>query len=196
MDNLHRSLLLFILLKTFSHLVAIPHGMNVTESIFASALFEGEGSFAPQMAGGAGMDDFGGIDPNMEPELALALRLSAEEARVAARQTSEDAPSAEDNTNMAVDGMDFDDELAQAIALSMMDANNASTSNMASSVSPDKQVAQESQPIASTSFEDDIDDVSIIICFLYTYKYMLFDLSYLSKSVNMLFCRIWLCNKH
>lgn len=31
--------------------------------------------------GGGGLDEFGGVDPNMDPELAMALRVSMEEER-------------------------------------------------------------------------------------------------------------------
>ena len=39
------------------------------------------GSGTMDGSGGSGADDFGNIDPSLEPELAMALRVSAEEAR-------------------------------------------------------------------------------------------------------------------
>lgn len=66
------------------------------------------GATAGGGAGGGGADDFGGVDPNMDPELAMALRVSMEEER--ARQESEaaadpapDAGAAASNTGMDVD---------------------------------------------------------------------------------------------
>jgi 26S proteasome regulatory subunit N10 len=33
------------------------------------------------MGGGGAFDEYGGIDPSMDPELAMAIRVSTEEAR-------------------------------------------------------------------------------------------------------------------
>lgn len=33
------------------------------------------------MGGGGAFDDYGGVDPSMDPELAMAIRASTEEAR-------------------------------------------------------------------------------------------------------------------
>jgi len=46
------------------------------------------GAPAGAPAAGAGFADFGGIDPNLDPELAMALRISLEEER--ARQVNDD----------------------------------------------------------------------------------------------------------
>ena len=35
----------------------------------------------PSGVGGGAFDDYGGVDPSMDPELAMAIRASTEEAR-------------------------------------------------------------------------------------------------------------------
>jgi len=67
---------------TASHLVVVPPGPTLTDALVASPIFQEDG--AP-MGGGRGFDY--GVDPNDDPELALALRVSMEEQR--ARQEAE-----------------------------------------------------------------------------------------------------------
>lgn len=65
--------------------------MSPINAIIGSAVMQGEGGGAAMMGGGAGaaagggesgdFDMFGGIDPEMDPELAMAIRVSTEEAR-------------------------------------------------------------------------------------------------------------------
>lgn len=72
----------------FSHLITVPAGVSPANALLsspimysASGLHSGAGG-----AGGNGGDNFemfGGIDPDMDPELAMVLRVSAEEARAA-----------------------------------------------------------------------------------------------------------------
>lgn len=93
----------------FSNLVTIPQGCNPADVLVASPVVsEGAGMMGTAggfgdggvpggqtgaAPGGGGMDDFGGVDPNMDPELAMALRVSMEEER--ARQEQEaSAPAA------------------------------------------------------------------------------------------------------
>ncbi|GAU92114.1 hypothetical protein RvY_04239 [Ramazzottius varieornatus] len=72
-----------------SHLVSIPPGPQLTDALRNSAVIQGEDG-----AGGVNMGAPGfefGMDPNDDPELALALRVSMEEQR--ARQESEVRPA-------------------------------------------------------------------------------------------------------
>ncbi|KAJ3131889.1 Kinesin-like protein kifc1 [Physocladia obscura] len=112
-----------------SHLVTIPPGPHVLSDILISSPILADEDGAPPAgfsAAGAGGFEFG-IDPSLDPELALALRISMEEER--ARQealnggggtSSGGAPEA-----MAVDSgagelaAAGDDELAAALAISM-----------------------------------------------------------------------------
>eukprot|EP01018_Ginkgo_biloba_P034633 Gb_09279 [translate_table: standard] len=93
-----------------SHIVHVPAGPNVlTDVLISSSIFTGDGeagsgfavaaaagaaAAAAAAAGGAGGFDFG-VDPNLDPELALALRVSMEEERArqeaAAKRAAEDA---------------------------------------------------------------------------------------------------------
>lgn len=124
-----------------SHLVTVPPGMILSDSLFGSPIFQGEGgggygggdgdAAASTGGGGGGGFEFG-IDPSLDPELALALRVSMEEER--ARQTAANAgsgtaieavPAAEGSAQgqaQASEGpvpMDEDALLQQALAMSM-----------------------------------------------------------------------------
>lgn len=124
-----------------SHLVTVPPGMILSDSLFGSPIFQGEGAggygggadgeAAGAGGGGGGGFEFG-IDPSLDPELALALRVSMEEER--ARQTAANAASGEtgeavpaaagasEGQSQAADTpvpMDEDALLQQALAMSM-----------------------------------------------------------------------------
>jgi len=93
------------LLPSYSHLVSIPVGCVPADMLITSpivnenmsdgggASMEGFGAAPSGAAGFAAGGEFGGVDPNMDPELAMALRVSMEEER--ARQESEAAPAPE-----------------------------------------------------------------------------------------------------
>ncbi|KAH8373527.1 hypothetical protein KR009_012399, partial [Drosophila setifemur] len=70
---------------TGSHLVSVPRGSALSDALLSSPIIQGEDGL-----GGAGLGgnvfEFG-VDPNEDPELALALRVSMEEQRQ--RQESE-----------------------------------------------------------------------------------------------------------
>lgn len=64
---------------TGSHLVSVPRGSQLQEALISSPIIQGEDGL-----GGAGLSRAGfefGVDPNEDPELALALRVSMEEQR-------------------------------------------------------------------------------------------------------------------
>eukprot|EP00850_Spirogloea_muscicola_P002431 SM000009S23560 [mRNA] locus=s9:718272:721298:+ [translate_table: standard] len=94
-----------------SHLVHVPSGPNVlSDVLISSPIFTGDGeggsgfaaaaaagAAAAAAAGGAGASGAGydfGVDPNLDPELALALRVSMEEER--ARQEAAAKRAAEE----------------------------------------------------------------------------------------------------
>lgn len=70
---------------TGSHLVIVPPGPNITDALVQSPIMQSEDGAPIPRIGGGGFDF--GIDPNDDPELALALRVSMEEQR--ARQEAE-----------------------------------------------------------------------------------------------------------
>ena len=151
------------------HLVTIPAGVLPSDVLVTSPILRADGGGGGGMgmgdAGGAGASggggdgfaDFGGVDPNMDPELAMALRVSMEEERarqerVAAAAANENpnqeektgddaAPAAGDSNNNAepmdaaavapsAGDMDEDALLQQALAMSMAE-NQAATEGTA-----------------------------------------------------------------
>jgi len=71
---------------TSSHLVTIPPGPHLSDALVSSPIVQGEDGVGGAAAGGGGGYEFG-VDPNDDPELALALRVSMEEQR--ARQQAD-----------------------------------------------------------------------------------------------------------
>ncbi|PSC70513.1 26S proteasome non-ATPase regulatory subunit 4-like protein [Micractinium conductrix] len=137
-----------------SHLVTVPPGTILSDMLFSTPIFMEEGSGgggAAAAEGGAPAPrsnvvdgfDYGelGVDPTLDPELALALRVSMEEERarqaaaaVAAQQAGGEGGAAAEGAageaaagaaaggeaeGMAIDAMDEDALLQQALALSM-----------------------------------------------------------------------------
>ena len=78
-----------------SHLVTVPQGGVLSDSLFGSSICQTDGGAGYGAPGGDGGEAGGsyqfGVDPNLDPELALALRVSMEEEQ--ARQTT--GPSGE-----------------------------------------------------------------------------------------------------
>lgn len=76
-----------ILTKSGSHLIVVPPGVAPSDALISSPIFQGDdGGLAQAMAASTGGDanpfaEYGGVNPDLDPELAMALRLSAEEAR-------------------------------------------------------------------------------------------------------------------
>ncbi|CCW72252.1 unnamed protein product [Phytomonas sp. Hart1] len=104
-----------------SRLLSVPKDANLTDVLMGSTIFHDEEIFSPERGGGASVGF--GVDPNVDPELAMALRLSLEEeeqrqAANATRPTT--APVETDISNMSEEEM-----LRRALALSMEDAPSA-----------------------------------------------------------------------
>jgi 26S proteasome regulatory subunit N10 len=104
------------------HFVPVPAGVLPSDVVASSPILAGGGAFAAAAAGfgaGAGGADgdfgFGGIDPNMDPELAMALRVSMEEERARQeRMAAAAAPVEESGLSMEEEAL-----LQQALAMSM-----------------------------------------------------------------------------
>jgi hypothetical protein len=71
-----------------SHLITVPAGVSPANAIVSSPIMHLGGMMGADGMGGAGaaaggdnFDMYGGIDPTMDPELAMAIRASTEEAR-------------------------------------------------------------------------------------------------------------------
>lgn len=132
------------------HLVTIPAGVLPSDVLVTSPILRGDGggggggggaggAASGGGGGGDGFGDFGGVDANMDPELAMALRVSMEEERArqeraAAAQATAAAESSEGKEeekgdaaaggDAAADAADeeMNDEdalLQQALAMSM-----------------------------------------------------------------------------
>lgn len=117
-----------------SHLVTIPPGPHILSDILIpSPIIAGEDGVPAGFTAGGGSNFEFGVDPNLDPELALALRISLEEEK--ARQEAEAAKAAgaagatqeTQATSMDIDkavGNDNqndkteDDALVQALAMS------------------------------------------------------------------------------
>lgn len=92
------------------HLVTIPAGVLPSDVLVSSPIVHGGGGGMGSSGGGGisaggsgggggagGFAEFGGVDPNMDPELAMALRVSMEEER--ARQERAAAAAAQESNN-------------------------------------------------------------------------------------------------
>lgn len=84
-----------------SHLITVPVGTVLSDCLYGSPIFGtedggfgGGGGGATGEAGGGGAYEFG-VDPNLDPELALALRVSLEEER-ARQAAATDAAAAQE----------------------------------------------------------------------------------------------------
>jgi 26S proteasome regulatory subunit N10 len=110
---------------TASHLVVVPPGPTLTDALMASPIFQEDG--APVGGGGRGFDF--GVDPNDDPELALALRVSMEEQR--ARQEAESRNTVMDEGTEATSNEEK--MLEKALAMSRPETGGAGTSGGESS---------------------------------------------------------------
>lgn len=137
---------------TSSHLVTIPPGPHLTDALVSSPVVQGEDGAGGAVASSGGGFEFG-VDPNDDPELALALRVSMEEQR--ARQQAEAgggktedgaegeakaaAPAEEDTSEEAM--------LQRALAMSM-DTGEAGAAASGSAGTPDLAAMTEEEQIA------------------------------------------------
>ncbi len=105
-----------------SHIVTIPPGPHIlSDMILTSPIVSGEDGPPPGFGGGGGEGFEFGVDPSLDPELALALRISMEEEK--ARQEATSKPEPKDEK------LEGDDMLAQALAMSEPAAKPATVRN-------------------------------------------------------------------
>jgi len=163
-----------------SHLVTIPPGPHLSDALVSSPIVQGEdGSGA--LPTGSGYEF--GVDPNEDPELALALRVSMEEQR--ARQEAENATSggaqageegaqapaagAADQAAPASATEEDDPVLARALAMSV--GESAAAEPDLSAMTEDEQIAYamrmsmqaeegSSGPAATSEEKMDVDEPS------------------------------------
>jgi 26S proteasome regulatory subunit N10 len=135
-----------------SHLVIVPAGILPSDVLASSPIIHGDdgggGGGGGAAAGGGGdgggnFAQYGGVNPDLDPELAMALRVSMEEER--ARQesapaepaaaetpaagTATPAPAVKEEAGMADAEEDEDDMLAKALAMSQAEGGEAMDTN-------------------------------------------------------------------
>ena len=158
-----------------SHYVEVSTGTIASDVIRQSAIVGGSSSGG----GGAGSDnfaEFGGIDPNLDPELAMALRVSMEEARQQANtggNGSDSNNTASDNSNnnsgsstttMDVQGGEDEDALLQqalqmSMAQAMGETNTMDVVNDDDQGEDDDEAAQLAAALAMSTNNNDTTEV-------------------------------------
>jgi len=152
--------------KNNSHLVHVPPGEILSDVLISSPIICEEGS-----APGISSDPFGGVDPNLDPELAHVLQVSLEEERVrraeadakkereknqdkekgvetVSEKTTESTPNesvSHPTTDVEMADIDDDVELVRAIELSLAGKSSSEA---------EKTQSQEEKP------KEDLKDVS------------------------------------
>jgi 26S proteasome regulatory subunit N10 len=102
-----------------SHFALIPPGPGLlSDQLVSSPILNGDGSGGSGGVGGGDSGDTGnsfefGIDPSVDPELALALRMSMEEEK--ARQEKRDKEQADAAAKDSLSGIKEEDEAAQPL---------------------------------------------------------------------------------
>jgi len=144
---------------TSSHLVTVPPGPHLSDALVSSPIVQGEDGAGGAVATGGGGFEFG-VDPNDDPELALALRVSMEEQR--ARQQAETGAGAEggaaakpaEPAGETPDASNEEALLQRALAMSM-DTGEAMEEAADASAAP-KPGAREPRDLASMTEEEQI----------------------------------------
>mmetsp|Transcript_19629 Transcript_19629/g.25418 ORF Transcript_19629/g.25418 Transcript_19629/m.25418 type:complete len:375 (+) Transcript_19629:56-1180(+) len=114
-----------------SHLVSVPPGVVLSDVLISSPIVQGEGGTTN--TGMAGNQEFPGVDANLDPELALALRVSMEEERArqqraASGGTNNDTSKEDDppiQEHPVQDEENEDTLLQRALEMSMMEAQQS-----------------------------------------------------------------------
>ncbi|CAL7938092.1 unnamed protein product [Xylocopa violacea] len=114
---------------TGSHLVTVPPGPHLSDALISSPIIQGEDGMGGTGMGGSGFEF--GVDPNEDPELALALRVSMEEQRQRQEDEARRAQANEAATNKPPETIkEVQNEeamLKRALAMSLEGAENSST---------------------------------------------------------------------
>jgi len=117
---------------TSSHLVTVPPGPHLSDALVSSPIVQGEDGAGGVAAAGGGGFEFG-VDPNDDPELALALRVSMEEQRARQQAETPDQPSdTPAETAAEPDASNEEALLQRALAMSMDTEEESATPPTAS----------------------------------------------------------------
>jgi len=157
--------------KDNSHILTVPPGPHILSDLLLSSPIINGGSSDMGATGSNGTSapahgEYGGIDPSIDPELALAMKYSLEEER--ARQEKKDssttsAPSEptkqetsstnppsqpqQTSSTSAMDVEDEDEELKQALALSMSQSSFPTQSSQLTTSTTQEQKPKDSMDI-------------------------------------------------
>jgi len=138
---------------TGSHLVTIPPGPHLSDALISSAILQGEDGAAAVISSGGGGFEFG-VDPNEDPELALALRVSMEENRArqareeaATGPTTMDTATVEPGTASTVPAPEDEAMLARALEMSMEPGDSKSSASAGASAEPNLAAMTEEEQI-------------------------------------------------
>lgn len=112
---------------TSSHLVTVPPGTVLHESLASSAIIAGEGGAGAMAGSNLGLEF--GLDAVDDPDLIYALRVSMEDQRMRQEQEANANPDTAQPTTVlpGAAGTSEEELLRQALAMSMQDQGSAST---------------------------------------------------------------------
>lgn len=111
-----------------SHIAIIPPGPGLlSDKLVTSPILNGEiqtqGSGTGDLASGSEGFEFG-IDPSVDPELALALRMSMEEEKARVEKTKKDQAEAEAREKAKLEGIKEEDEQTPLLGKGKEDQND------------------------------------------------------------------------
>ncbi|XP_031842483.1 regulatory particle non-ATPase 10 isoform X2 [Nomia melanderi] len=114
---------------TGSHLVTVPPGPHLSDALISSPIIQGEDGMGGTGMGGAAYEF--GVDPNEDPELALALRVSMEEQRQRQEEEARRAQATEAAANKQPETIkevpNEEAMLKRALAMSLEGAEDSSS---------------------------------------------------------------------
>ncbi|KAK6588291.1 26S proteasome regulatory subunit S5A [Cryptosporidium xiaoi] len=124
-----------------SNFIEIKAPNNIVDALMSSPIVLGEGNHvvnegsASSIPGDANAFEFG-VDPSVDPELYMALRMSMEEERARQSRLENNNSGNSDGTNFdqiptisEINAMEVDDELRQALLLSIQDFSGSNDVN-------------------------------------------------------------------
>ncbi|KAK9496887.1 hypothetical protein O3M35_006748 [Rhynocoris fuscipes] len=149
-----------------SHLVTVPPGPHLSDALISSPVIQGEDGMGGAGLGGSGFEF--GVDPNEDPELALALRVSMEEQRQrqdamnavasADAQPPKTTEQSQESGEMAMleralamsldapqhdfSNMTEEEQIAFAMQMSMQDSQDTATSGNTQAASDNKEKSE------------------------------------------------------
>jgi 26S proteasome regulatory subunit N10 len=156
------------------NLVHIPTGVLASDVLVSSPILADVNATVAQHAA-----EFGGVDPNMDPELAMALRVSMEEERARQERAAlsagassssggagGDGDAAAAASNAAPDLSEEEAMLQQALAMSMNEnepTTNAAVATTTTTTAEEGKAAEDDGMAALAAGDDDEDDDALMM---------------------------------